>query len=68
MPVVAPRPEASECNLSSLSETRSVKDGAYYCYCAFVLRISRYSVFLWVVPTNTGIIWRGSKFYGGSRT
>ena len=25
MPVVAPRPEASECNLSSLSETRLVK-------------------------------------------
>ena len=25
MPVVAPRPEASECNLSSLSETRLAK-------------------------------------------
>ena len=31
------------------------KDGAYYCYCAYVLRIWRYSGFLWVVPTNTGI-------------
>ena len=37
------------------------KDGAYYCYCAYVLRISRYSGFLWVVPTNTGIILRGLK-------
>ena len=27
-----------------------LKDGAYYCYCAYVLRISRYSGFLWVVP------------------
>ena len=32
-----------------------VKDGAYFCYCAYVLRISRYSGFLWVVPTDTGI-------------
>ena len=23
-------------------ETDSVKDGVYYCYCAYVLRISRY--------------------------
>ena len=29
------------------------KDGAYYCYCACVLRISRLSGFLWVVPTYT---------------
>ena len=27
--------------------------------CAYVLRISRYSGFLWVVPTNTGIFLRG---------
>ena len=25
---------------------KSIKDGAYYCYCAYVLRISRYSDFL----------------------
>ena len=31
------------------------KDGAYYCYCAYVLCIARYLGFLWVVPTNTGI-------------
>ena len=45
-----------------------IKDGAYYCYCAYVLRISRYSCFLWVVPTNTGIFLRGLKLYGESRT
>ena len=44
------------------------KDGAYYCYCAYVLRIARYSGFLWVVPTNTGIFLRGLKLYGESRT
>ena len=27
-----------------------LKVGAYFCYCAYVLRISRYSGFLWVVP------------------
>ena len=40
---------------SSSCATHTVKDGAYFCYCAYVLRISRYSGFLWVVPTNTGI-------------
>ena len=45
-----------------------VKDGAYYCYCAYVMRISRYSGFLWVVPTNTGIFLRGLKLYGKNRT
>ena len=45
-----------------------IKDGAYYCYCAYVLRISRYSGFLWVVPTNTGIFLRGLKLCGESRT
>ena len=29
-----------------------VKDGAYYCYCAYVLRISRYSDFVWVVQSR----------------
>ena len=33
----------------------SLKDGAYYCYCAYVLRISRYSDFLSPMLTNTGI-------------
>ena len=44
------------------------KDGAYYCCCAYVLRISRYSGVLWAVPTNTGIFLRGLKLYGESRT
>ena len=44
------------------------KDGAYYCYCAYVLRIARYSGFLWVVPTNTGIFLRSLKLYRESRT
>ena len=45
-----------------------VKDGAYYCYRTNVLRISRYSGFLWVVPTNTGIFLRALKLCGESRT
>ena len=39
----------------------SFKDGAYYCYCAYVLRISRYSDFLLAVFIKTGIFLRGSK-------
>ena len=53
---------------SSDSLSLSIKDGAYFCYCAYVLRISRYSGFLWVVPTNTGIFLRGLKLCGESRT
>ena len=45
-----------------------IKDGAYYCYCAYVLRISRYSDFQWVVLINTGIFLRASKLCGKSRT
>ena len=44
------------------------KDGAYYCNCAYILRISRYSGFLWVVPTNTGIFFRSLNLCGESRT
>ena len=36
--------------------------------CAYVLRISRYSGFLWVMSTNTGIFLRGLKLCGESRT
>ena len=43
-----------------------LKDGAYYCYCAYVLRISRYSDFLSVILTNTGIFLRGLKLSGES--
>ena len=44
-----------------------LKDGAYYYFCAYVLRISRYSGFLWVVPTNTGMFLRGLKLYREKR-
>ena len=46
----------------------SFKDGAYYCYCAYVLLISRYSDFLSVMLANTGIFLRDSKLHGESRT
>ena len=44
------------------------KDGAYYCYRAYVLRISRYSDFLLAVLTSTGIFLHGSKLHGENRT
>ena len=44
------------------------KDGAYFCYCAYVLCTSRYSRFLRMLPTNTGIFLHGLKLYGESRT
>ena len=46
----------------------TLKDGAYYCYCAYDLCISRYSGFLRVGATNTGIFLRGLKLCGESRT
>ena len=62
----------SKCFLISLSICcylfNLFKDGAYYCYCAYVLRISRHSGFLWAVPTDTGIFLRGLKLCGESRT
>ena len=47
---------------------KPIKDGDYYCYCAYVLRISRYSDFLSPVLTNTGIFLRGLKLSGESRS
>ena len=44
------------------------KDGAYYCYCAYVLRISRYLDFLSPMLTNSGIFFRGLKLSGESRS
>ena len=35
------------------------KDGASFCYCAYVLRISGYLGFLRNLPTNTTIFLRG---------
>ena len=52
--------------LKKKTKQTNIKDGAYYCYC--ILRIARYSGFLWVVPTNTGIFARGLKLYRESRT
>ena len=46
----------------------SFKDGAYYCHYAHVLRISRYSGFLSVMLTNTGIFLRSLKLLGESRS
>ena len=46
----------------------SFKEGAYYCYCAYVLRISRYTDFLSPMLTNTGIFLRGLKLSGESRS
>ena len=46
----------------------SINDGAYYCYCAYVLRISRYLGFLSVMLTNTGIFLSGLKPSGESRS
>ena len=45
-----------------------LKDGAYYCYCAYVLRISRNSGFLSVMLTNSGIFLRSLKLSGESRS
>ena len=60
--------ETSNIIEETVSTYNIFKDGAYYCYCAYVLRIARYSGFLWVVPTSTGIFLRGLKPYGESRT
>ena len=56
----------SNDDVKRLEET--LKDGAYYCYCAYVLRISRYSDFLSPMLTNTGTFLRGLKLYGESRS
>ena len=45
-----------------------IKDGAYYCYCAYLLRISRYSDFLSPMLTNTEILLRDLKLSGESRS
>ena len=51
-----------------LQQMTIVKDGAYYCYCAYVLRISGYSDFLSPMLTNTGIFLRSLKLSGESRS
>ena len=56
------------CSHSYVVYGTIVKDGAYYCYCAYVLRISRYSDFLSVMLTTTGIFLRSLKLSGESRS
>ena len=50
------------------ARTNRFKANAYYCYCAYVLRILRYSDFLSVMLTNTGILLRHLKLPGESRS
>ena len=45
-----------------------LKSVVYYCYCAHVLRISRYSGFLSVMLINTEIFLRSLKLSGESRS
>ena len=59
---------AHTCNNVIGYMNMSLKDGAYFFYCAYVLRILRYSGFLRVVPTNAGIFLRSLKLCGESRT
>ena len=50
------------------SHQNTIKDGTYHCYCAYILRISRYSGFLSVLLTNTVIFLRGLKLSWESRS
>ena len=63
-----PAPATNQDRFPAILAALAVKEGAYYCYCAYILRISRYSDFLWVVLINTGIFLRRSKLCGESRT
>ena len=45
-PILVSRAPFRESLSSAGHVIRGFKDGAYYCYCAYVLRISRYSDFL----------------------
>ena len=47
---------------------RPFKDGAPFCYCAYVLCISGYSGLLRNLPTNTTILLRGLRLRGKSRS
>ena len=44
--------KSEKARLIKQSSKVTFKDGAYYCYCAYVLRISRYSDFLSPMPTE----------------
>ena len=43
---------------------RCHKDGASFCYCAYILCISRNSGFLRTVPTNMKVFLRGLCYAG----
>ena len=60
--------DGKRCNCCQSPLFVAFKDGAYYCYFAYVLRISRYSGFLSVMLTSTGIFLRGLKLSGKSRS
>ena len=60
--------ERQKNNKPKITKNKSLKKGAYYCYCAYVLRISRYWDFLSVMLTNTGIFLRGLKLCRESRS
>ena len=59
---------AFEFNEITEVQNAHLKDGACYCYCAYVLRISRHSDFLSVMLTNIGIFLRGLKLPGESKS
>ena len=50
------------------NNTRCILRAKTECYCAYVLRISRYSDFLSPMLTNTGIFLHGLKLSGESRS
>ena len=54
--IIVPSDFSGLMELTTMQEMRlfTIKDGAYYCYCVYVLRISRYSDFLSAVFINTG--------------
>ena len=62
------KPVLYKGNQLLLPKADCLKNGDYYCYCAYVLRISRYSSFLSVMLTNTGIFLRGLKLSKESRS
>ena len=65
---ITTRPTSASFSLiCQVTKNWSIKDGAYCCYCAYGLRISRYSDFLSVMLTNSGIFLRGLKLSGESR-
>ena len=63
-PFVSIRTSLSFCCISFML----IKDGAYYCYFAYVLRISRYLDFLSAMLTNAGVFLHGLKLCRESRS